>query len=140
MSAREKERNGFFSSIHYKVGTIAAVPALLLCAMLLLMLLLDIFIPPMKNGQYVVFPAAARIISLVSILCMAACFGDELETDSLHVDLKDILTVHDPDSQFESVRMKEHGNVIPVNIAILFIIKFKFKKFFKCAPVFFAPP
>lgn len=91
MSAREKERNGFFSSIHYKVGTIAAVPALLLCAMLLLMLLLDIFIPPMKNGQYVVFPAAARIISLVSILCMAACFGDELETDSLHVDLKDIL-------------------------------------------------
>ena len=91
MSARETERNGFFSNIHYKVGTIAAVPALLLCAMLLLMLMLDIFIPTMKSGQYVVFPAAARIISLTSIFCMAACFGDELETDSLHVDLKDIL-------------------------------------------------
>lgn len=90
MPDSKRERTGLFNKISQNTGVIAALPALLLCAMLFAMLILDIMIPSMSDLQYTVFPVMVRMISLVSIFCMAACFGDEFERDRVRFDLKDL--------------------------------------------------
>lgn len=79
--------------VYVNTGVIAAVPAFLLCAVTLMMLILDILLPSMSVNQYMIYPAAIRMITLAGILCMAVCFGDELENDRIHIDLKDVFFI-----------------------------------------------
>ena len=65
--------------INDNTGIIAMIPAYLLCFVTAMMLILDLLIPAMSDGQYTVYPLAVRLVSLAGIICMAACFGSELE-------------------------------------------------------------
>lgn len=65
--------------INRNTGIISMVPAYLLCFVTAMMLILDIALPSMSDSQYTVYPLAVRLISLAGIICMAACFGSELE-------------------------------------------------------------
>lgn len=68
----------------------AAIPALLLCAVPLMILVLDILMPSMSDLQYRIYPVAIRIISLISIICMAACLSMDIDSGRIHIDSKDI--------------------------------------------------
>ena len=69
----------------------AAAPALLLCAATLIMLLLDIALPSMKDAQYVVYPVLIKITGLLGMVCAAACFRYDLYTERLRLDAASVL-------------------------------------------------
>lgn len=71
-------------------SSIAVIPAMLLCAVPLMVLVLDIFIPSMSVLQYKIYPIAVRMVSLISIICMAACLSMDMDRAKLHIDLKDV--------------------------------------------------
>lgn len=72
---------------------IAAVPALLLCCVLVIMLILDVTLPVMKDMQYLVFPLMLKIAGLIGIPCAALCFMSDLEKDRPHIDLTTVLFI-----------------------------------------------
>ena len=88
--AREDSFNNF---INKNAGTIAMIPAYLLCFITLMMLILDMILPSMSDGQYLIYPLAARLVSLISILCMAACLGCELERGRFSVGPEDLFFI-----------------------------------------------
>ena len=65
---------------------VPAVPALLLCLVILIMLVLDIAVPGMSDKQYLLFPLFIRIVSLISVLCAAFCFFSRLFSDQIRID------------------------------------------------------
>ena len=76
---RSSDTESLSSFINRNAGIIAAVPAFLLCASALVMLILDVLMPSMSEKQYAIYPLMLRMISLAGIICMAACFGARLE-------------------------------------------------------------
>lgn len=86
---RTERHNSEKDSIN-RAGIFAAVPAFLLCAVPLSVLLLDVIFPNMSVLQYRIYPSAIRIISLISIICMAVCMSSEIDNDDIHVDIKDV--------------------------------------------------
>ena len=65
---------------------IAAVPALLLCAVTLAVLILDIAVPAMSEKQYLMFPLLIHISSAVSLLCVAGILLSGGSNDLLKLD------------------------------------------------------
>ena len=79
--------------INNNAGTIAIIPAYLLCFVTLLVLVLDMLMPSMAEKQYIIYPISVRMVSLVGIICMAACLGSELEKGRLRIGLEDIFFI-----------------------------------------------
>ena len=69
---------------------IAVIPAILLCAVPLMILVLDILMPSMNDLQYRIYPVAIRSVSLISIMCMAACLSMDIDRERLYIDFKDV--------------------------------------------------
>ena len=65
---------------------IAAVPALLLCAVTLAVLILDIVVPAMSEKQYLMYPLLIHISSAVSLLCIAGTLLSGGSNDLLKLD------------------------------------------------------
>ncbi len=65
-----------------KADMTAAIPALLLCAVTLIMLLLDVMIPSMSEKQYVLYPFLIRITSLAALICVFLQIRSGMEADS----------------------------------------------------------
>jgi uncharacterized Tic20 family protein len=80
-------------SINDKAGLAAVLPACLLCFVTLLMLILDIMLPSMNDGQYLVYPLSIRLVSLAGIICMGACFGHELDRGFLRPGAEDLFFI-----------------------------------------------
>ncbi len=76
-----------------RAGAIASVPAFLLCAVTLMILILDVLFPWMSDTQYIIFPAAIRIVSLAGIICMAVVFSTEMSNNSLRISASDIFFI-----------------------------------------------
>lgn len=60
--------------IRERTDVVASLPALLLCAVTFVMLVLDMLLPAMSSLQYVVYPLLVKMAGLVGIVCAAACF------------------------------------------------------------------
>ena len=84
------KKHSMHEEIKDRTGIIAVIPAMLLCAVPLMILVLDIFLPSMSVLQYKIYPVAIRMVSLISIICMAACLSMNIDRDRLRIDLKDI--------------------------------------------------
>ena len=69
----------------------AMVPALLLCAVTLLMLVLDIMMPSMKDAQYIVYPALIKTAGLIGLVCAAACLRVDMYSGRMHPDVTSVL-------------------------------------------------
>ncbi len=87
---RESGSDRWNTFISDNAGKMAMIPAYLLCAVLLMMLLLDVFMQSMTDDQYIIFPLAVRMVSLIGIICMAACLGTELERGKFRIRLEDV--------------------------------------------------
>lgn len=72
-------------------GAIAAIPALLICAVTVVMLLLDIMIPSMSDAQYMIYPLLMRIASAFSIICAAVIAAPVIKGESARLGLSRIL-------------------------------------------------
>lgn len=57
-----------------RADAVAALPALLMCAVAFVMLVLDILFPVMTSSQLVVYPLLVRLAGLAGIICAAVCF------------------------------------------------------------------
>lgn len=73
MSTDENNSN-IVRLIRDNTDEIASMPALLLCAVTLMMLILDIILPAMSNMQYMVYPVLIKLAGLLSIMCAACCY------------------------------------------------------------------
>lgn len=62
---------------------IAALPALLLCADTLLMLILDLSVPAMADAQFIVYPVLIKLSSVIAALCAALCFTIRIDNGGL---------------------------------------------------------
>ncbi len=60
--------------IRERTDVVASLPALLLCEVTFVMLVLDMLLPAMSSLQYVVYPLLVKMVGLVGIVCAAACF------------------------------------------------------------------
>lgn len=69
----------------------AMVPALLLCAVTLVMLVLDIVLPSMKDAQYIVYPALIKAAGLIGLVCAAACLRFDMYSGRIHPDVTTVL-------------------------------------------------
>lgn len=69
----------------------AMVPALLLCAVTLLMLVLDIVLPSMKDAQYIVYPALIKAAGLIGLVCAVACLRIDMYSGRMHPDATSVL-------------------------------------------------
>lgn len=84
------EKHIMNNEIKDRKGITAIIPAMLLCAVPFIILLLDLFVPSMSALQYKLYPAMIRTVSLISIICMAACFSMNIDRGRLHIDFKDV--------------------------------------------------
>lgn len=81
---------GCISKICNKQSIVSALPAFLLCKATLLILALDIFLPAMKDAQYLVYPIVIRIVGLISLVLAAMFMMADINNDSLHIDAADV--------------------------------------------------
>ena len=70
---------------------IAAVPAMLVIAVTLAMLLLDVFAPGMPDRQFLLYPVMMKAAGLLSLICGAICFISELYNGRLRLDVQTLL-------------------------------------------------
>ena len=86
MRPENKELNNSANDLKRR-DAIAAVPALLLCAATLAMLVLDVIdvtAKSMSDLQYTIYPLFIKCTGLVSLLCAGACISRRLKDDRIH--------------------------------------------------------
>ena len=66
--------------------SIMAVPALLLCAVTLVMLILDLTLPVMSDYQYMIYPLLVKCTGLAGLICAAMCIRDLMNEDHIRLD------------------------------------------------------
>lgn len=88
----DKNNNASLNKGALNAAEIAAMtPAVLFCAVTLLMLILDIALPSMEHAQYVVYPVMIKIAGLAGLIAAAACFKYDLYSDRLRPDAPAVL-------------------------------------------------
>ena len=68
------------------MDSIAAVPALLLCAATFIMLILDVALQKMSNSQYMIYPLLIKCVGLVGLICAAGCMIWRVRCDRVRPD------------------------------------------------------
>ena len=73
--------------------SIAVFPALLLCAVTLVMLILDLTLPIMSDYQYMVYPLLVKCAGMAGLICAAVCIKDLMKEDGIRFDAGSICFV-----------------------------------------------
>ncbi len=67
-------------------GNVSAAPAFMLCAVTLVMLMLDLAVPAMSEYQYQVYPLLVKCTGLAGLICASLCVKDLINEDRMRFD------------------------------------------------------
>ena len=74
-----------------RAGIYASVPAFLLCAVTVIILVLDIMAPSMSDAQYMIYPLFIRIASAVSLICTVIIAAPVIKKGEIRMDISRIM-------------------------------------------------